>query len=253
MSILTKFLLTASFVTCLPVAPKSQSDADSLSGLSKYLPAVGLLVGVILCACYALLKVLNAPSLLAAAALFVVWLLVTGAIHFDGLMDSADGIFSHRSRERMLEIMKDSRVGNFGVLTAICVTLLKCVGLVLVFERSAWPLFLLIPCWARWCETFAIGSFHYAREEGMGKIWHDTTQYPRDIVIAAVIPLALTIAACALAHSAIPVVAAAACIASGLGTAYAINAMLDGQTGDTYGCVVEVSEVSAVFIAALAL
>lgn len=271
MKFVAKFLTCLSFVTCLPLGPGSsdavdpaaQDDAssgdegsgniESLSGLSAYLPAVGLFIGGILCAQLAILQSLRAADCLAAVSLWLSWLLLTGGIHFDGLLDTADGVFSHRSRPRMLAIMRDSRSGNFAIIAALAVVLLKCSALLILFQHGAWPIVLLVPAWSRWCETYTIGAFDYARPSGMGKIWHDTASFPTDVVIAAALPAIATISVAILLHSWLPVGSALVCIACGLGAAQFVQWLLGAQTGDTYGFVVEVAEAGGVFLTALAL
>jgi cobalamin 5'-phosphate synthase/cobalamin synthase len=256
MNMLSKFLAALSFVTCLPLCRDkvdSEQNPEVLGGLSAYLPAVGFLLGGLLLAVYALLKALAAPAILAAVSLWLIWLLLTGGIHFDGLMDTADGIFSHRSRERMLEIMKDSRSGNFGVVAALSVVLLKCSALCIVFDKSAWFMLLLVPTWSRWCETFTIGAFEYLRDAGMGKIWHETTKFPRDVLIACMLPVSSTAIMCFVAHSWLPLATAVCCLFAGIGVALFIRQLLGGHTGDTYGCVVEVAEAGGLFCAAFAI
>ena len=65
------------------------------------------------------------PTMPAAVLLLAIWVVLTGGLHLDGLMDTADGILSHRPREQMLEIMKDSRVGAMGVIVCVLHLLLK--------------------------------------------------------------------------------------------------------------------------------
>src|SRR6185369_10163582 len=109
------------------VAPEGESTSsmDLLHGLSKYLPVVGAMVGAMLCALTLLLLHFGIGNLLVALIVTIAWLFVTGGLHMDGLMDTTDGIASHRSRDRMLEIMTDPRVGNFGSLSGTCALLTK--------------------------------------------------------------------------------------------------------------------------------
>jgi len=198
-----------------------------------------------------LIMMLPAASILLAAILCVSWLALSGAIHFDGLMDTADGIFSHRSVDRMLEIMRDSRVGNFGAITGICVLILKVAALSNMRTSLLLAALILVPVWARWCECYAIGYFTYAREEGMGKIWHDSTKYPRDGFLAAIVPLIVT-AVCAFKMDAITaLVLTGVTIMVGILAAHQIASVIKGHTGDTYGAVVELAEVGGLLIAAL--
>jgi hypothetical protein len=140
---------------------KSKLESD-LAGLAKYLPSVGLLIGAFLLAlALACLLFFKASNIVTGAILVVAWLCATGGLHFDGLMDSADGVFSHRSKERMLEIMQDPHVGNFGVMTGISVFVLKLTALASLCEHPSllFPALVLAPAWARWSELYAIAMF----------------------------------------------------------------------------------------------
>lgn len=220
-------------------------------GLAKYLPAVGLLIGGLLFGAGYTMHTLLVPHAVMAILLAILWLVLSGGIHFDGLMDTADGIFSHRSPERMLEIMRDSRVGNFGVITGFCVLLTKVAGMLAIGGSLLICAVLLIPAWARWCEAFAIGAFPYAREEGMGKVWHDTMKYPADLAIAAIAPLLMT-AGCAINFGLVPAIATTcATIVVGVATAFYLSSIIKGHTGDTYGATVEIAEAGGLLILAL--
>jgi adenosylcobinamide-GDP ribazoletransferase len=246
MNAIDRFFTTVASVTCLPFG---SPHADSMRGLAKYLPAVGLLIGALLLAAQVTLGQLAVLPAVASILLTVLWLILSGGIHFDGLMDTADGIFSHRSPERMLEIMRDSRVGNFGVMTGFVILLMKVAGLLSL--GNALPALLLIPCWSRWCESFAIGAFPYARSEGMGKIWHDSMQFPRDLALGAALPLIAT-AFCALQFGMVPTIAIALCtIASGIVASFYLSSILRGHTGDTYGAVVELAETGGLIFLTL--
>ena len=107
-----------------------------------YWPLVGVITGIIDCAVFVILSFFL-PKSVAVAGGILCQLLVTGRFHLDGLCDTADALFSARSRERMLEIMKDSRVGTNGVIAAIFDIGLK----VMILSRLAHPVmaFLLTP------------------------------------------------------------------------------------------------------------
>lgn len=243
---LHRFAITVSCVTSLPFA--RVDEEQSVAGLSKYLPTVGLLIGALLLVSSHTLSTLAVSHPVSSVLIVILWLILSGGIHFDGLMDTADGIFSHRSPDRMLEIMRDSRVGNFGVMTGVAVILLKIAGLLSLSGSIVACALLLIPCWARWCETFAIGAFPYAREEGMGKIWHDTTRYPSDLALAAIIPIVATVL-CAINFN--PLIAATICgatVVSGLISAFYLSSIIKGHTGDTYGAVVELAEAGSLLL-----
>lgn len=239
--ILGKLLATLSYVTSLPVGKESSSE-DLISGLGKYLPIAGIVIGGLSCAAYVPLVLIQAPDFVGAAILTTVLIVLTGGLHLDGLMDTADGICSHKERDIMLEIMKDSRVGNFGAITGVLTILLKTCALAALFSLpiKAMAALILIPCWARWTELYAIANFSYAREFGSGKIWHETTK-KSDLIIGALIPL--TVSVLLTTYDAFYVAALIpATIIPGVFAAHWLNSKIGGQTGDTYGAVVEVSE-----------
>lgn len=236
-----KLLLAISYVTALPVAAESPEDQElDFSGLSPYLPVVGLLIGAILAGAWLLLASSN--ELLRAIVTLVIGTLVTGAFHLDGLMDSADGIFSCRNRERMLAIMHDSRVGNFGAIAGILSIVCRFATLVVLPATTAVACaLLLIPAWSRAAEVCTIRIFPYAREEGMGKVWHETTS-KKHMIVALLIPATATTAAWLGSGQPFLALTAVATIGSGLCAAVYINGKLQGHTGDTYGAVVELAE-----------
>ena len=268
-----RFLITLSYVTSLPIklnlgsasgsdntdsngktnGSHSSSDGQmaELAGLAKYLPAAGLTISIILVGLAALLLFkLHAPYLVTGPVMAIAWLCLTGGLHFDGLMDAADGVFSHRDRERMLEIMMDSRVGNFGAITGMAVLILKCATLASLVSHPTLLLgtLAIVPAWARWCELYAIGRFPYARETGKGKIWHDSTRMPNDLITGMVLPLVVTgvVANLTGLMSILPVVAFV--IASGMTASRWLASHIKGHTGDTYGAVVELAETGGLLL-----
>jgi len=243
MTFLKRLALTASYVTCIPVGVNFDSEDESmLNGLSKFLPLVGLLIGIYLSLVAFILAQFHLTQLLLAAILTFKWLWLTGGLHMDGLMDTADGIFSHRSKERMLEIMQDSRVGNFAVLVAITVITLKILTLSSLNLGVCIIAIMLIPGWARACEVYAIGKFVYAREFGKGKIWHDSTVWPRDLVLA-VLPVFILAICLAQFNMKAVMEASLGTAVGGVLAAHFLNAKVGGHTGDTYGAVVEIAEL----------
>lgn len=251
-----RLALTIAYVTSIPVGVDfGREEMSSLEGLGKYLPLVGLLIGLLITGLALALAAIRADGLLAATIVTLAWLAITGSLHMDGLMDTADGVFSHQSKEKMLEIMQDSRVGNFGVLTGVAAVLIKLASInALVHSQgSLIPALLLIPTCARWTELYAIACMPYARENGKGKVWHDSTKLPGDLVRGA-LPVAFTTAILISAYS-LPVVLVllSTTICSGILSAHRLNSIVGGQTGDTYGAVVELSEAGGLLFSALIL
>jgi len=132
--------------------------------MGPYFPLVGLVLGAILVlADMAFLALWSEP---AAAWLDVVLLiLLTGALHLDGLGDAADGLFSHRSRSEILEIMKDTRVGVMGLVTVVAVLGIKWGG-ILGLDQGRWLALLLVPGYSRGALLLAMRFLPYGRPEG---------------------------------------------------------------------------------------
>ena len=151
------------FITILPAG---KGNEFSPTGMIRFFPVVGLILGfILLCTDWIASLLWHSP----VAALLDVLLLValTGAFHLDGLGDAADGLFSHRSRERALEIMKDSRIGMMGLVAVFCSLAVKIAGIYSVKEVCSTVdtaiLLFIIPAYARAGMLFGIRYFKYGR------------------------------------------------------------------------------------------
>ncbi|MVO98961.1 adenosylcobinamide-GDP ribazoletransferase [Paenibacillus lutrae] len=156
------------FLTRLPVPVQIEWTPAVLRRSLAFYPLVGALLGYVLLGSAWLLGIVL-PELPASVLLLCIWIGLTGALHLDGLMDTADGVLSHRPRERMLEIMKDSRVGAMGVIVCVLVILLKWSALYTILHSSgkaACALLVLVPVWSRAFMTAAVAFWPYARREG---------------------------------------------------------------------------------------
>ncbi|WP_372844502.1 adenosylcobinamide-GDP ribazoletransferase [Psychrobacter sp.] len=117
-------LVAVQFLTRLPVPPFADYDSQWLHQSSRHFPAVGLLVGLLCAGVFWLASLLFTP-LVAAVLSTAFGIKLTGAFHEDGLADSCDGLGGGLTRERTLTIMKDSRLGTYGVLGLVSALLLK--------------------------------------------------------------------------------------------------------------------------------
>lgn len=188
------FLLLLSFMTRIPM-PKIDYDEEKLGKSMKYFPAVGVIVGIILlffCIVFTFVfKNLNYSTVLPLMIIVVILtdLITTGGLHLDGLADTFDGIFSYRSKHKMLEIMKDSRLGSNGALALILYFLIKFILLYsLLIENQGGTIFAILtyPVVARLCSVISCASSPYARGSGMGKTFVDNTK-TKEVIIAALI------------------------------------------------------------------
>jgi adenosylcobinamide-GDP ribazoletransferase len=157
-----KNLLAAlQFLTILPLGKPGYFPGHRMV---PYFPVAGLILGLLLALIDRALQYIFPLSIVSLMDL-VFLAVFTGAIHLDGLADTADGLFSHRSREETLRIMKDSRVGTMGLLALIFVLGTKWAGISSIHEYRALYL-ILVPAYARGSFTIAIHFLDYVRPEG---------------------------------------------------------------------------------------
>jgi adenosylcobinamide-GDP ribazoletransferase len=160
------FYQALAFLTRLPVPPHRPSAQDWERSVAYY-PLVGALMGLLLWgANLVLIKVVGQP--LAGVLALVFWVYLSGGLHLDGWMDLADGLGSNRPRERILEIMKDSRVGAMGVVAAFLLLLVKWGALsqIQLTHQIAW--LTLPPLLSRYLLVVAIWFWPYITANGIG-------------------------------------------------------------------------------------
>ncbi len=189
----TDFRSAILFIT---IVPAGKDVAYSPLGMIRFFPLVGLLLGGLLLVFDLMVSTLWPSSVVSVLdVLFLV--IITGAFHLDGLGDTADGMFSHRPRERMLEIMKDSRTGMMGLAAVVCVLAVKTVGIFSV--KTGMPsfqtlvLFLIIPSYSRASMIFGIKFLKYGRKDtGTGLDLFEKPLVGKDFMFLA-IPVAISI------------------------------------------------------------
>jgi adenosylcobinamide-GDP ribazoletransferase len=218
------------FLTRLPVPAPAE---PSLDRAAAFFPLVGLLVGGIAAGTRALgdqiLPPLPATLLAVAAAL-----LVTGALHEDGLADVADGIGAHVSRERRLEILRDPRVGTFGALALIIAVGLVVTTVGALDTEHAARALAAAHVLSRWAMLPVSRFLRPARPGGAGALLR--VRAPALVIATA---LAAAIAVATGAAAALP----AAALASGVSAALLAKG-LGGVTGDGYGATAKLTEVT---------
>ena len=229
-------VIAVTFLTRIPLKINFTYDEKDLGRTSRYFPLVGLIIGLLVAAVAYVFGWIDLH--LGAVAAILTGVILTGGLHLDGFIDTADGIFSARNRDKILEIMKDSRVGAHGVTAAVSIFLLKFVSYQMVLESP--EVFWIIPMafiMSRWTMVFAILHFPGARKQGLGQIFIEHRRrwdFPMatffvfiPVIIfrhwLTLIPLVLTILVSWLVSR-------------------SLVKILGGLTGDTYGALAELSE-----------
>ncbi len=244
MNMLRGFILLLQFFTRIPVPVKMEYDDRLYSRNIFLIPVVGLILGLPLFGIYTALAVNGDSRFLAAVLIVAGEVLLTGALHIDGLADSADGFFSYRDRERMLEIMKDSRIGTNGTLAVFMVLLLRVALLFSISPEKSAVMVLLMPVFTRLTIPWLAGVSVYARKEGMGGALVNSTG-ALQIVLSTAVTAAISIGVSLwlgfnLLH--IPVLIAAIAVFAVALSRYS-TMKIGGITGDVVGAGIETSEI----------
>lgn len=165
---LKNFITALQFLTVITVSKDQEADESDLARSMVFFPFVGLLIGLLLVwADRALL--LFFPDTITNIFLLVIAMLVTRALHIDGLADSIDGIMGGKDRESRLAIMRDSRIGTAGVLGIVFVLLIRYVCLNNLFDDYKAAALLTAPAFGRWSQMLMMFQANYGREDGLGR------------------------------------------------------------------------------------
>jgi adenosylcobinamide-GDP ribazoletransferase len=222
------------FLSSLPIRLPGMPEPEQLGRSLLFYPLVGLLFGLILWAMNMLLA--GAPLLLHAALLLTVWVLLSGALHLDGLADSADAwLGGFGDRERTLTIMKDPRSGPIAVVTLVLVMLLKFAALLALIEQGQGLVLLIVPVLGRAALLGLFLTTPYVRAGGLGQALAD--HLPRR---AGWWVLGVSALACALMAG---IVAVVICVVMFVWLRQVMMRRLGGTTGDTAGALLELLEM----------
>lgn len=223
------------FLTIFPPVIKRPFSVQELGRSAGFYPLVGLLLGALMAGLGWLLD-WAFPVPVVLVIVLAVWVTFTRALHVDGFMDCCDGLFGGFTPERRLEIMRDSRVGAFGVVGGALLVLAKFTLLLSLPDRITG--LILAPVFGRWALTFAIALFPYARESGMGRDIKDHTHWPQLLIATLTVMLVAWFAAGWFGLALVPLVA----LFCFLWLKY-VTTLIPGLTGDVYGATCEMVEL----------
>jgi adenosylcobinamide-GDP ribazoletransferase len=225
-------MLTAvAFLTRLPVRANAKPD---LSRAAVFFPLVGLLVGAV-AAGTKLLADQALPPLPATVLAVAAAIVVSGALHEDGLADVADALGAHTTRERRLEILKDPRVGAFGALALILATTLAITTLATLDTEDAVKALVISHVLSRWAILPVSMALKPAKRGGAGSLLRVT----RPSLLAATVITAVIVTPLGGA----PALAAAAGVTAAC--AIVLHTTFGGITGDGYGATAKAAELAA--------
>jgi adenosylcobinamide-GDP ribazoletransferase len=224
------------------------SAADSGRSVLCY-PVVGLLIGTVLASAAAALQ--GVDAVLGAGLVIALWVLMTGALHLDGLADCVDALFAGHGRAdpaRTLAVMKDPAAGPMAVVALVLLLVLKSAALIALWPQVG-PVLLVVPLVARAAATLLMATTRYRRREGLASaLALNLSRRDAGVVtaITVVLTLAFAAAACGLAVS-------LAALAVSLFWRGLWQRRIGGYTGDVVGALIELVEMAALVVVALGM
>ena len=236
-AVLRQALLAAQFLTTFPLPNLSYVSEAEIRLSSMFFPLVGVVLGIILWAMEFLLRLVF-PNLVSTSIALTLYTLLTGALHLDGLMDTADALGSRKPRERALEIMKDSRVGAMGVVAAVMVYSGKLAALN-ALPVSAVGVIVIPPVLSRFTMVLAMRLSPSARgKEGLAGLF--AQRIPRSALwTAAMVSIIFSLA---WSPVWLGVVMWVGSVLVAILTTIFFSRRFGGMTGDTYGALNEIME-----------
>ena len=240
-------MLAWQFLTAVALPLAMPAEPRHLGRALACFPLIGALIGVVLAALDVGARRLL-PAGPASAVVLAASVLLTGGLHLDGLMDTADGAFGARTVERRLEIMRDSRVGSYGVLAGALALLLKYACLVELPPPLRLSALVLVPVAGRWAMAGAVVFLPYARPEGLGAAFKAGGHVSHVLAATAI---AVAVAWWAFVLPGLVLLGVAGLVAWVV--ARYLAGKLGGLTGDGYGAVNEAVEVCLLLAFAAAI
>ena len=226
-------------MTRIPIPIKVDYNEKDFGKSIKYFPILGLLIGLILYFVYFIAAKFTDNKLLIAVFLIITETVITGGIHLDGLADTFDGIFSYRPKERILEIMKDSRIGTNGAIVLIIYFLSKTV----LLSEVGLKYIIIMPVISRIATVINAGLGTYARKTGMSNAIMDYNE-KSDILISLIFTIVISFFFAGINGIIITFI----CFLFILYFMHYITKKIDGITGDTMGASLELTSILALIL-----
>jgi adenosylcobinamide-GDP ribazoletransferase len=237
-----RFLLALRFLTILPLPWPRQADAGATGRSLAFFPLVGLFIGLVMTGLDRALAPVFSP-LVAGALILGALVVLTGGLHLDGFIDTCDGLARHGSLEERWAAMRDSRVGAFGVIGVLSLLLVKYASIVSLHEESRIAALVFMPLLGRWSMVWAILRYPYARPDGAGRVFKENASRPALVIatMAAAVPAFLLLGVQGL------VILLGVWLLVWLWAGF-LSRRFGGLTGDNYGAVNELAEVSVLVL-----
>lgn len=241
--VITELRIAASFLTIVPILPRGRSDDAAVAASLGWFPIVGFAIAVALSLediVLARFFDLTIRSILIVLSLTV----VTGALHLDGLADTADALGAGRDRARALVILRDSRIGSFGAAAIFFALALKIIALATLYGARRYTAIFAAVGIARWAMVAVADRIPYLRAEGAGSALLGAGSERRNLTIASLTVMAAMLPV--ISWSVLAAIVVAVAIVLAMRGFY--RRWLGGVTGDLIGACGEIVEIAILII-----
>ena len=247
---MTAFAAAIQFLLLSPAFIRRPFTARELGRAVGFYPLAGLLLGALLALADLLLgRIL--PVGVRSALILTLWIALTGALHFDGFIDSCDGLLGGGTPDQRLAIMRDERAGAYGLAGGTLLLLILFSGLGAV-QSLRWAVLLLAPVIGRWAMALSVVLFPYSRSAGLGRDIKDNAGL-EEAALSTVIALLVVLPLAWRLQSVVPLAALGLAAAIGWLVSQFSISRIGGLTGDIYGAINMIAEASVVLAFAAAL
>lgn len=230
-----RLILLLQFYTTIPIPFQFEPSSQEFGKALALSPVVGMFLGLILFVGYSGLLLFFSP-LIAAVLIMVLYIILTGGLHLDGLGDTFDGLFSNRPKEQMLEIMKDSRIGMNAALGVFCTLLLNITVISQLAVDNPISI-LLLPIAGRTGIVICASLSTYPRLKGTGKDFIQNCT-KKELTLALVLHFIFFLAFGGLWSLVVGII----CVLSSLFFTFLLTRRIGGATGDILGAVCELTQ-----------
>ncbi|MEM1392383.1 MAG: adenosylcobinamide-GDP ribazoletransferase [Cyanobacteria bacterium P01_H01_bin.150] len=250
----SQFLNLVASIIFYTSIPMPYVENLEFAGVARFATLIGVMIGALLGLFDIVANYLEIPVLTRSALVVVIWIAITGGLHLDGAMDTADGL-AVNDNQRRLEVMTDSATGAFGAMAAIAVILLKTAALTEI-QENRWLILIAACAWGRWGQILAIQRYDYLKATGKGAFHKQAIRSYKDVLPSVLLILSLSCVKLIFSQlNQNDLLAAGSMTIAGITIAFFtgawFNHKLGGHTGDTYGAVVEWTE--ALFLCAMTI
>lgn len=230
------FWAALQFLTILPPVVKRPFTPAEMGASLAFYPLVGLILGILLVA-FRKLTLGVLPPTVSAALTLALWVVLSGALHLDGFLDTCDGLLGGWTPEKRLEILRDEHHGAYALAGGVLLLLTK-YSLLATAGFPALAL-LLAPAYGRWGMTLAVLAFPYQRPQGVGRAIKDWATWREGVVATLWVLIAASLSFSFQSWIALVVVMVVV-----WGGAQLTLRLIPGLTGDIYGALNELAELA---------